>query len=229
MHGVDGSVDVNGAPGGSGDSCVLDAGSYKITGASTSLGNPSVAANVKGVANPSGENGSISITAVPAPPNNAPSAVPALSGTATVGQVLTGSYSYADTESDPENVSATGTQYVWVRSATPGLTASSQGTVVQSGATAGTSLAYALVAADERQYLSYCVTPVATQGTLTGAQACSPALGPVAAAVVPPEPVPVAPAPVPVLGWGALLLASAGLGGLGALLARRQPRSGCRA
>ncbi|WP_395023867.1 hypothetical protein [Comamonas odontotermitis] len=228
VHGVDGSVDVNGAPGGSGDSCVLDAGSYKITGASTSLGNPSIAANVKGVANPSGENGSISITPVPAPPNNAPSAVPALSGTATVGQVLTGSYSYADTESDPENVSAAGTQYVWVRSATPGLTASSQGTVVQSGATAGTSLAYTLMAADERQYLSYCVTPVATQGTLTGGQACSPALGPVAAAVVPPEPVPVAPAPVPTLGWGALLLASAGLGGLGALLARRQMRSGRR-
>ena len=151
-------------------------------------------------------------------------AVAIVSGTATVGQVLTGSYSYADTESDPENISAAGTQYVWVRSATPGLTASAQGTVVQSGATAGTSLAYTLVAVDERQYLSYCVTPVATQGTLTGGEACSSALGPVAAAVVPPEPVPVAPAPVPTLGWGSLLLASAGLGGLGALLTRRQPR-----
>lgn len=218
VHGVDRSVDTNGAPGVSGDSCFLDAGSYKITEASTSLGNPSVAANVKGVANPSGENGSISITAVPAPPNNAPSAVPVLSGDATVGQVLTGSYSYSDSESDPEDVSPTGTQYVWVRSDTPGLTASSQGTSLKSGVTSGVPSTYTLVAADISQYLSYCVTPAAQSGVSLGTEVCSDALGPITDAT----PLPSKPTSVPSLGEWSLIGLSSIVAMIGLMRTRRR-------
>ncbi len=224
--GRDGNVlggGANGAPGGSGASCTLDAGTYRITGTSMALGTPTLPASTKGVPNPSGENGSVTITAIPAPPNTAPTASPVLTGTALVGLAVSGSYSFADTEADAENATATGTRYALVRSAATGLTAAAQGTVLQSGASMGAAvpLAYTLVAADEAQYLYYCVTPVAATGANPGAEVCSAALGPVAGPRVVTPPVVATPAPVPALaGWG-LLLASASLGGLGAWRARR--------
>jgi len=170
-----------------------------------------------------GVNGSVSISAIPAPPNTAPAATPTLSGSAKVGQALAGSYTYTDTEGDLEDATASGSKFVLVRSTTPGLTASSQGTLVQSGATRGaaTPFSYTLAAEDENRYLSYCVTPIAGKGTNPGVEACSAAVGPVAAKPV--EPPSTANAtPVPVMDNVGLLLVSATLGGLGALLARRR-------
>ncbi|MEG0919839.1 MAG: hypothetical protein RSD57_10435 [Comamonas sp.] len=218
-----------GSPGTSGASCTLDAGGYKISGVSIAAGNATATVTdgrKRGEAKPSGEDGSVTITAIPAPLNTVPMATPALSGTATVDQVVTANYSYADTESDPEDTSATGTQYALVRSTAVGLTAAAQGTVIQSGPSMGASAArsYTLAAADEGQYLYYCVTPAATQGVKQGAEACSSALGPVAKAPITP---PVNPpganvTPVPVLNGVGLLLASMGMGGFGAWWLRRR-------
>ena len=226
-HGVDRSGN-NGEPGGSGASCVLDAGSYKVVLASTALGAPSIAAKTKGVSNPSGENGSITITAIPAPPNMAPTVAPVLGGVATVGSSLSGSYTFADAETDAENTTGAGSQFVLVRSAAPGLTASAQGVAVLSGPTTGAAQSYVLAAADENQYLSYCVTPVAVSGTAQGVEVCSSALGPVSkATVTPPGPGPTANAtPVPVWGMLGWLMASLGLGGMAAGRIRRRASAG---
>ena len=210
---------LNGEPGGSGQSCFLSAPGYSVTNTRIVQGVPSASAPTKGPSNPSGENGSISITAIP---NALPTATPTLSGTPMVGQVLTGNYSYYDADADVEDKAATGTAFALVRSAAAGLTASAQGTVVQSGSTLGAPHTYTLAAADEAQYLSYCVTPKAATGRNPGAESCSPAVGPVAKApvVVPPGPTSVTPVPL----WDAagLLLASVGLGGLAAWQLRRR-------
>ncbi len=100
-------------------------------------------------------------------PNAAPTAsgVAISSTTPAVGQQLTGSYTYADANNDPEGAST----FVWKRGSTP-----------IGGATA---LQYTPVAEDAGQALTFCVTPVASAGTATGAQACS---APTAAVAVAP-------------------------------------------
>jgi hypothetical protein len=94
---------------------------------------------------------------LPPPADSAPTAsdVAISSSTPTVGQLLTGSYTYADADNDPEGAST----FVWKRGSTP-----------IGGATA---LQYTPVADDAGQALTFCVTPVASTGTATGAQACS--------------------------------------------------------
>ena len=105
--------------------------------------------------------------------NTAPSATNvAISGTARVGSVLTGNYTYTDEQSDVEGASI----YRWLRDG-----------VQISGATART---YTLVAADEGTLIRFEVTPVAATGTSPGTAAQSPAVGPIAAA--PPNSMPTA-------------------------------------
>ncbi|MGH8480697.1 MAG: hypothetical protein ACREXK_14305, partial [Gammaproteobacteria bacterium] len=101
---------------------------------------------------------------VTAPINEPPVASRVLiSGTAQVGQVLTGSFAYADRENDPQGAST----FRWLRGTTP-----------IAGATART---YTLVAADQGATVSFEVTPVAQRGTSPGLAARSAAAGPVAA------------------------------------------------
>ena len=88
-----------------------------------------------------------------------------ISGTTQVGQVLTGSFTYADVENDPQGAST----FRWLRGGTP-----------IAGATART---YALVAADQGATVSFEVTPVAQSGTSPGLAVRSAAVGPVAAAL----------------------------------------------
>ncbi|MCS4295161.1 hypothetical protein M2375_003403 [Comamonas sp. BIGb0152] len=153
--------------------------------------------------------------------NDAPSAVPAVSGQPEVGQTLTGTYSYADTETDPEDSSSAGTRYQWVRSANASLTQAAQGTVLQSGSTLGAAatVAYTTQAADDKAYLYYCVTPVAVRGTLVGPEVCSAAFGPIKTAT-PPQPV--AAKAVPTLGIWGLLGLSGLMAGWGMARSRRR-------
>ena len=74
----------------------------------------------------------------------------AISGTAQVGQVLSGSYSYADPNNDPQGVSI----FRWLR-----------GGVAISGATAST---YTVVGIDLGNPIAFEVTPVATIAPTTG-------------------------------------------------------------
>lgn len=121
------------------------------------------------------------VTAAPA--NTAPTAsAVAITGTAQVGQTLTGGYTYTDAESDPQGSSV----LRWLR-----------GNTTINAATTNT---YAPVADDVGSALRFCVTPVALTGTAQGTEVCSSATSAVAAAPAPapepaPEPVPVAPAP----------------------------------
>ena len=95
-------------------------------------------------------------------PNAAPTASDvAITGMPAVGQPLTGSYTYADADNDPEDAST----FVWKR-----------GSTAINGATA---LQYTPVANDEGQALTFCVTPVASAGTATGVQTCSAPTAPV--------------------------------------------------
>ncbi|MGH8585695.1 MAG: hypothetical protein ACREWE_05770 [Gammaproteobacteria bacterium] len=84
-----------------------------------------------------------------------------ISGTARVGQLLTGSYAYADTEGDSEGAST----FRWLRGTTP-----------IGGATAQS---YALVAADQGALIRFEVTPVAQSGASPGLAVTSAAVGPV--------------------------------------------------
>ena len=94
------------------------------------------------------------------------------SATSQVGSVLNGYYVYSDTDSDPEGV----TTFRWVKNST--------NTGATGGISVGTSRKYTPVTADLGAYLYFCVTPVASAGTLTGVEACSSAT----AAVVMPAP-----------------------------------------
>ncbi|MBK8454091.1 MAG: S8 family serine peptidase [Thiofilum sp.] len=87
----------------------------------------------------------------------------ALTGNATVGQTLTGSYTYSDADNDAEGSST----FKWLRN----------GTAI-SGATART---YTLVTADIDATLQFAVTPVAVAGQLTGTEIKSAPSGKVAA------------------------------------------------
>ncbi len=88
-----------------------------------------------------------------------------ITGTAEVGQQLTGNYTYGDVDGDEEGSST----YRWLRDGAP-----------ISGATAQT---YTPVAADQGTLIVFEVTPVAVTGASPGAPAPSPAVRPVAAAV----------------------------------------------
>lgn len=96
----------------------------------------------------------------------------AITGTVREGSQLSGGYTYADSESNAEGVST----FRWVRHN------------VNTGAAGGTTVAttqnYTPVANDVGNFLYFCVTPVATAGTLTGAEVCSAATSSVVAAPV---------------------------------------------
>ena len=87
-----------------------------------------------------------------APPINLPPTASnvLITGTADIGQVLTGSFTYADAENDPEGASI----FRWLRDGTP-----------IAGATTET---YTLVLADQGAMVSFEVTPVAQTGTSPG-------------------------------------------------------------
>ncbi|WP_368565581.1 hypothetical protein [Pseudoxanthomonas sp. UTMC 1351] len=85
----------------------------------------------------------------------APTATPTITGTMTVGSVLTGNVGYADADGD-----AAGTHlYKWYRADNAAGTTNK---VVIAGATAAT---YTIVAADQDKYLVFEVTPVSATGT----------------------------------------------------------------
>lgn len=90
-----------------------------------------------------------------------------ISGTPTVGETLTGNYTYADLDGDPEGTST----FRWLRDG-----------VAIGGATSET---YELVEDDEGADISFEVTPVSTQAPTTGTPVVSSEVGPVEAAVGP--------------------------------------------
>jgi Fe-S cluster biogenesis protein NfuA len=116
--------------------------------------------------------------------NAAPTAsAVATSGTAQVGVQLSSSYTYADAENNPQGTS---TLRWMVDTQTSGATK-----VAIAGATSST---YTATAAEQGKYLFFCVTPVASAGTLVGSEVCSSASAAVAAAAVtPPTPTPTTP------------------------------------
>ena len=85
-----------------------------------------------------------------------------ISGTALLGSLLTGNYTYADAEGDPQGNST----FRWMRSGSSG----GAGKVAISGAT---GRIYTVAAADQGSYLFFCVTPVSGAGTSPGAEVCS--------------------------------------------------------
>ncbi len=100
-----------------------------------------------------------------------------LSGTAQVGSALTGAYTYADTENDPQGVST----FRWM--------ADTQSSGASKAALTGaTSQSYSLGADVLGKYLFFCVTPVATSGVSTGVEVCSSASAAIAAQPVEPPP-----------------------------------------
>lgn len=86
-----------------------------------------------------------------------------ISGTAQVGQLLTGIYTYADANSDAEGVST----FRWLRGGVPIASA--------------TARTYTLVDADRGNRISFEVTPVATVAPTTGMPVASDATAPVTA------------------------------------------------
>ena len=149
--------------------------------------------------------------AVVPPANAAPTAsAVATSGTAQVGVQLTGSYTYADAENNPQGTS---TLRWMVDTQTSGAT--------KTAIAGATSSAYTATAAEQGKHLFFCVTPVASAGTLVGSEVCSGASAAVAEAVVTPTPtptpIPSASGPVPGLAGGPTLLNMSG--GNGAAIA----------
>ncbi|WP_336691422.1 IPTL-CTERM sorting domain-containing protein [Delftia acidovorans] len=147
-----------------------------------------------------------------APPNAVPTAIPSLTGIPKVGSTITGNYTYADNDSDPENTS--GTVYQFVTSPNPSIANSSAGTVVASGSTGGAGnggATYLLQPSDLNKYIYFCVTPAAQTGATPGLEVCSVASGPVADTAPPPQ----APTAIPGLGPWALMALTAILALLG--------------
>ena len=103
--------------------------------------------------------------------NSAPTAISVgVNGTVQVGQTLTGSHTYSDTDGDLEGVST----FRWFSSDT-----------VDGAYTAianATASTYTLTSAEAGKYLKFEVTPVALSGTLTGSAVLSGATTAVAAA-----------------------------------------------
>ena len=92
-----------------------------------------------------------------------------INGEAQNGFVLTGSYIYSDTDNDSEGVSV----FRWLMS----NDAQGNSRQVISGATA---LTFTPDSSHEGKYILFCVTPKALTGVITGLEACSAPLGPVA-------------------------------------------------
>lgn len=112
----------------------------------------------------------ISYLAAPAPANAAPTASNvAINGTPQVSASLNGTYAYADTENDPQGA----TTFRWVRN--------SVNTGVGGGSTVASAQTYTVAAADAGSFLYFCVTPIASAGTATGAEVCSAATSAVVA------------------------------------------------
>ena len=111
---------------------------------------------------------SIVITTIPA---TAPSAsAVSITGTAQVGETLTGHYTYADANNDPEGTST----FRWLRNG-----------VAIAGATAGT---YILVSADQGMTITFEVTPISTITPTTGTPVASSATASVAGVGTPAAP-----------------------------------------
>ena len=87
----------------------------------------------------------------------------AITGTPTVGQQLTGNYTYSDVNADLEGIST----FRWVRSPTNS---------VAGGVNVGTASAYTTVPGDNGSFMFFCVTPVAVTGLSPGVEVCSPAV-----------------------------------------------------
>ena len=94
----------------------------------------------------------------------------AISGTTKVGETLSGSYVYSDDEGDPEGTSL----FQWYRaeSANPNDT-------LIAAINGATSQSYILANTEEGKYVSFEVTPVASQGVLMGIPVESDLVGPV--------------------------------------------------
>ena len=93
------------------------------------------------------------------PDNTAPEAVDVtFTGTPQTGQTLTGSYTFTDAENNTES----GSVLAWQSSADNTFTAPS---------VAGTGATYTVVAADEGNWIRFCVIP--SDGQMTGNQVCS--------------------------------------------------------
>jgi hypothetical protein len=107
-----------------------------------------------------------------------------INGTAQVGQVLTGSYVYSDADSDPQDTTATGSSYRFVRSTDGSVATLGDNSDAVSGMTGGSNKTYTLQAPDQGNYLFYCVTPKASAGASPGSETCSIATAVVVAAPV---------------------------------------------
>ncbi len=94
-----------------------------------------------------------------------------ISGIIQVGETLTASFTYSDAENDPEGTHL----YTWYRADDASGTNQTQ---VQTG----TSNTYTILPADLNSYIAFEVTPLATQGTLTGIPVLSSYDGPVTSA-----------------------------------------------
>ena len=86
---------------------------------------------------------------------------PPVKGTAQVGATLSGVYTYADADADPEGTST----FRWLRNTV--------NTGIGGATAVATSQNYTAVAADLGNYLYFCVTPVAQTGTTPGSEVCS--------------------------------------------------------
>jgi len=95
-----------------------------------------------------------------------------ISGTAQVGQQLSGSYTYSDANLDLQG----STTFRWVRN--------NVNTGVLGGSTTGTASTYTLGNSDQGSYLYFCVTPVALTGASPGIEACTSATSAVVPAPV---------------------------------------------
>ncbi len=102
------------------------------------------------------------VKAFPAvPENSAPTATGvSISGTPALGQMLTGSYTYSDAESDPEGTST----FQWYT----GTDANCADKTAISGSTSNT---YTIQASDVNKFICFGVTPVAASGTSPGTEA----------------------------------------------------------
>lgn len=145
------------------------------------------------------------------PVNVVPTAIPTISGVPKVGSVVSGNYSYADTEGDIEAPAQT--SYKFVTSTSSTISGSGDGTVVASGSTGGVGhpATYTLQPSDLNKYVYFCVTPAAQTGATPGLEVCTLAVGPVANTI----PSSQAPTPVPTLSAWALACLAAMLGFLG--------------
>lgn len=117
--------------------------------------------------------------------NVAPTATPvSWSGTAQVGQTLTLSFVFGDTEGDLQNITAGGTQYEISRHDTQiAADNNTGGTVIESGDTLHDSqVQYTPVVADETKFLSGRIIPKALTGTIQGLEAHASLTGAIAAA-----------------------------------------------